>query len=42
MGKAFVSNLEIKNGKVYAVTELIHNHTPSDYGEPVIQSSVDG
>ena len=41
MGKVFVSNPKIENGKVYVVTKVIHNYTPSDYEEPVSQFSVD-
>ena len=33
MGKVFASDPELENVKVYAVTRLIHNYTPSDYDE---------
>ena len=41
MGKVLASDSEIKNGKVYAVTRLIHNYTSSDCEELVSRYSVD-
>ena len=35
MGKVFSCDSELENVKVYAVTRLIHNYTPSRYVEPV-------
>ena len=35
MGKVFASNSELENIKVYTVTRLIHDYTPSRYVKPV-------
>ena len=37
LGKAFSSDPEIENEKVYALTKLIHDYNPSEYEEPVRQ-----
>ena len=34
MGKEFASDSALENVKVYAVTRLIHDYTPSHYIEP--------
>ena len=34
MGKMFASDPELENVRVYTVTRLIYNYTPSDYDEP--------
>lgn len=34
MGKAFASDSALENIKVYAVTRLMHDYTPSHYVEP--------
>ena len=34
MGKVFVSNPELDNVRVYAVTRLINDYAHSDYDEP--------
>ena len=39
MGKLFSSDPGIENGKVYVVTNLIHDYTPSQYEETVSQYS---
>ena len=41
MGKAFSSDPEIQDGRIYAVTRLIHNYTPSDCYEPSSKYSDD-
>ena len=41
MGKALSSDHEIQESRVYAVTRLIHNYTPSDYDEPGSEYSND-
>ena len=34
MVKAFASDPELKNVKVYAMIRLVYHYTPSDYVEP--------